>query len=234
MCDEVSSGMRTSLYRERNEIKRAKDLKGGISAASWFLGGDVKSVISCQATPGGMLADMIRKEIGITKDGQKRLVMEEGGIPVTLGLKVSNPVRTEGCQFGDNACIVKKGDCSTMGCIYCITCNKCNEELDINIKQVPSSKGGMKSSHYLGMTMTSAHNRMLAHRQGHVSKKNNNPLHKHDLEAHNGDVQQYSATVVQKEGSLLHLTMREAILLESQLHGTSMNDRYEKGRGEAS
>ena len=68
MCDEVSSGMRTSLYRERNEIKRAKDLKGGISAASWFLGGNVKAVISCQATPGGMLADMIRKEIGITKE----------------------------------------------------------------------------------------------------------------------------------------------------------------------
>ena len=79
--------------------------------------------------------------------------------------------------------------------------------------------------------MTSAHNRMLSHRQGHVNKRNNNPLHKHDIEAHNGSVQQYTATVVEKEGSILHLTMREAILIEAQMHGTSMNDRYEKGRG---
>ena len=88
-------------------------------------------MISCQVTPDDRLAEMLRKEIGITRDGQKRLVMEEGGIPVTLGLKVSNPIRTEGCQFGDRECLVKKGDCSTMGCIYCITCNKCKEELDI-------------------------------------------------------------------------------------------------------
>ena len=47
MLEEIVKGERTSLYRDRKEIERAKDLKGGLSAASWFLGGQVKSTISC-------------------------------------------------------------------------------------------------------------------------------------------------------------------------------------------
>ena len=91
MLSEVQSGERASIYRKR-------------CSASWFLSGEVKSVISCQATPGSVLADMIRKEVGTNKDGTRNLVMEEGGVPLTSRLKVLDPRKTEGCQFGDPNC----------------------------------------------------------------------------------------------------------------------------------
>ena len=99
MTAKVERGERESLYRKRDQIIQAKDTKGGLSAASWFLGGDVKSVITCQATPGSRLADMIRKEVGMSPDGSRNLVMEEGGIPLTMGLKKTDPRETQGCQF---------------------------------------------------------------------------------------------------------------------------------------
>ena len=58
----------------REEIMRVKDPKGGISAATWFLGGEVETVIICQFTPGGKLAEQHRKVIEATKDDNRRLV----------------------------------------------------------------------------------------------------------------------------------------------------------------
>ena len=84
MKREVQNGERDSLYRRREQIVQSKDIKGGLCAASWFLGKDVKSVITCQATPGSKLAEKIRKEVGLSSDGSRSLVMEEGGIPLHL------------------------------------------------------------------------------------------------------------------------------------------------------
>ena len=53
MLDEVNRGERVLLFRERKHIEEAKDLKGGLSAASWYLGGQVKTTVSCQATQEG-------------------------------------------------------------------------------------------------------------------------------------------------------------------------------------
>lgn len=36
-----------------------------------------------------------------TKEGNTRLVQEEGGKPVTLGLKQTNPFKKAGCAYGD-------------------------------------------------------------------------------------------------------------------------------------
>ena len=55
-------------------------------------------------------------------------------------------------------------------------------------------------------------------------------MHKHDILKHNGQVQQYTARYVTEERGILPLAMREGILIESQIHGTSLNDRKEKGR----
>ena len=124
MLLEVQNGERESMYRKREQIVQCKDLKGGLCAASWFLNKEINGVITCQATPGSKLADTIRKEIGTSPDGSKRLVMEEGGVPLTLGLKKTDPRPTEGCQFGDSNCWVEGNKCSTMNSIYCITCNE--------------------------------------------------------------------------------------------------------------
>ena len=51
-----------------------------------FLGGQVKSTISCQATPGGILASNIKEVLDKT-DVQIKPVLEDEGAPITLGLK---------------------------------------------------------------------------------------------------------------------------------------------------
>ena len=231
MTAEVERGERDSLYRNRDQIIQTKDTKGGLSAASWFLGGDVKSVITCQATPGSKLVGMIRKEVGISPDGSVNLVMEEGGVPITMGLKKTDPRETQGCQFGDDNCWIQGNKCSAIGSIYVVTFNSCKEVLDPEIKEIPEVPGGVKSSHYLGMTWTSLHNRHKDHRQKHLAKNESNVMVKHDKECHGGIIQQYTAKFVKSERSLLHLSLTEALLIEGQLNGTSMNDRLERGKG---
>ena len=54
---------------------------------------------------------------------------------------------------------------------------------------------------------------------------------KHKIEKHNGQIQEYTCRLVTKERGLLHLSLREAILIQGQVQGTSMNDRLERGRG---
>ena len=77
------------------------------------------------------------------------------------------------------------------------------------------------------MTATSLHNRQRDHRLAHGRRKEDNVMNKHNIEKHQGVKQQYMT----EERGLLPLVMREGILIENQIHGTSMNDRKEKGRG---
>ena len=81
------------------------------------------------------------------------------------------------------------------------------------------------------MSVTSLHNRHKSHREQHLAGNKSNVMVKHDTECHGGIVQKYPAKLVQTERSLLSLSLREAILIEGQLHGTSLNDRHERGKG---
>ena len=60
----------------------------------------------CQVTLARVLADRIRKAMGVNNDGSRYLVTEEEGQPVIIGLKVTEPRKTEGCQFRDIDCWV--------------------------------------------------------------------------------------------------------------------------------
>ena len=231
MRKEVTDGSRQSLFRSRIEILKAKETKGGISAATWFLGGEVESVVTCQVTPGGKLAEELRKTIGTTKEGKRRLIQEEGGKPVHLGLKKSDPFAIPGCMYEDEKCFAKPGEnCGSMGSIYTIQCKGCKEELSPTVRENPTEPGGIKSSHYIGLTAGSAHNRWKQHREGHERQLESNQLHNHDVEVHGGVVQEYEARVGSKEVSLLRLHVRESILQERQDPKLSMNDRIEMGR----
>ena len=191
----------------------------------------MESVITCQVTPGGKLANQIRKAIGTTKEGNRRLVQEEGGRPVTLGLKATDPFKIPGCKYGDQDCMVKDGDdCGAMRALYCIICKGCKQLLSPHITENPGQPGGVHSSHYLGMTAGSAHSRWKKHREDHRRKDKGSSLHKHDVECHNGVEQQYFARVVTKEISLLTLSVREAVLQSYQKPELSLNDRIEMGR----
>ena len=95
MMTEVDSVERVSMFRSRKDILEEKDLKSGFSSATWFLSGNVWCVVSCQANPEGKLVEMLRTSIGTTTKGDKRVVVKEGGIPVTLGLKVTDSYKKD-------------------------------------------------------------------------------------------------------------------------------------------
>ena len=107
----------------------------------------------------------------------------------------------------------------------------CQEEVDPEVRQNHQEPGGTKSSHYIGMTSTSLHNRYKSHRQGHNRGDPKNPMAKHDKDCHLGIMQPYTAVFLGEERGLLPLAMREALMIERQTHGTSINDKLERGRG---
>ena len=98
------------------------------------------------------------------------------------------------------------------------------------MRENPAEPGGVSSSHYIGMTAGSLHNRWKVHREGHQREQHDNSLHVHDTEKHGGEQQVYVATLVSREQSLLTLTIREALLQERQKKQVSMNSRIELGR----
>ena len=152
---------------------------------------------------------------------------------MSAGLKVNDPFKPRTCRFGDSECLVEPGkDCATMGIIYEITCLSCNQE----VGQVPGEResrqpGGQHAPNYVGMSMTSAHSRMKDHLVGQRAKRDSNPLHRHDRDKHNGEVQRYVTRIIGREQRILPLTILEALFIESQVPGTTINDRNEYGRG---
>ena len=61
MLEEVRNGSRESIFRTKEEILKAKESKVSLSSVTWILGGDMEAVITCQVTPDGRLAEMLRK-----------------------------------------------------------------------------------------------------------------------------------------------------------------------------
>ena len=118
-----------------------------------------------------------------------------------------------------------------MGAVYVIRCTSCKMELDPGLKENPKVPGGIMSSHYIGMTATLIHSRLLSHRQSHKSKSSSSIMHRHDVCSHNGEVQQYTADCITTERKLLQLCMSEALLIEGQNPGLSINNKMEQGRG---
>ena len=103
-----------------------------------------------------MLATMLSNSLSKSSiNGRKTVVLEEGGHPISLGLNKRDPFATDGCKFKYPKCIMRPNkDCSMMSSVYVIRCIKCKEELDPNLKENPALPGGIRSSHYLGMTAT--------------------------------------------------------------------------------
>ena len=91
--------------------------------------------------------------------------------------------------------------------------------------------GGQNRKNYVGMTRTSAHWRMQCHLSGQRSKASSNPLHRHDVEGHQGVPQQYTTRILAQEGKQLPLNILEALYIERQRKYTTLNDKNEGGRG---
>ena len=63
MRKKVDQGEIHSLNRQKAEILKMKKDKGGLTAGSWFLQGEVKRVVTCQPTPNGVLAGNLKKAL---------------------------------------------------------------------------------------------------------------------------------------------------------------------------
>ena len=62
-------------------------------------------------------------------------------------------------------------------------------------------------------------------KKGHQARRESNCLVKHEKEAHSGNKQEYSAGFIGRQRGLLYLPLIEALLIEGQVAGTSLNHR---------
>ena len=98
-------------------------------------------------------------------------VIEDGGVPVYIGLLRPDPMKPAGCTFGDARCMVDRSqNCDKSGVMYSIQCNTCEVLVEDD----------RETSSYIGMTRTTLHNRMLGHLKDQHYKKSISPLHRHD------------------------------------------------------
>ena len=160
-------------------------------------------------------------------------VVEEGGSPAIVTVRKADPFRSEQCRYRDPKCIVEVNrDCALQGCIYEITCNACKEPInDQTNTRETRDPGGQNRQHYIGMTMSSVHARMKDHLKDQKSKLKKSPMFRHDSEAHQGVPQMYTTRILARELSCFPLALTEGLYIESQVYGTSLNERNEQGRG---
>ena len=184
---KVDCGEIISLHRDRREIMASKEKKGGFQSSTWFLQGQTSKTVRCDPTPGSVLCKTLKKVLNPEGTQERTLVVEEGGIPVTAQVRRNDPFFNGSCRYGDSECMAKEGvDCGTSGCLYEATCNTCLQPVDLNSPQDRESRepGKQQRHNYIGMTMTSLHNRMTGHRRGQKYKQTSNPLFRHDRVSH--------------------------------------------------
>ena len=175
MRAEVANGERCSIFRDKNQIIECKISKKDWSN-TWYLKGDISNTVSCPITPGGVLRKELTKSLNSQRGENNRiLVIEDGGRPIHVGLKVRDPHRLDGCVFGQEACPVVSGtDCDRTGVVYKIECKQCKETAE-NVNSVHN---------YIGLTRSSLHSRMQSHLARQRRQQNHNPLFRHNRDHH--------------------------------------------------
>ena len=140
------------------------------------------------------------------------MIIEKAGAPITSLLKEENPFKQEGCAFSNSECKMDpKSDCSDTGLVYQIKCDQCDTVVEM--KNVNSHEERTSAS-YLGMTATSAHNRLMSHREYQATRNMKGPMARHDKEGHNRQKMSYTTTVVKREKKLLSLCITKALYIE--------------------
>ena len=235
MLRKVREGDITSINRKRKEILQTKQDKGGLCAATWYLKGQTSNTVKCQATPQGFLAKELTKVLNKDRgpSDERIKVVEEGGSPAIAAIRKADPFRSENCRFRDPACIVEKSrDCALQGCVYEITCDSCTLPIDDSLQTKETrDPGGQARPNYVGMTMSSVHARMKDHLRDQRSRMKKSPMHRHDLEAHQGVPQSYTTRILTRERTCFPLSITEGLYIEAQAKGSSINERNEQGRG---
>ena len=129
MVNEVNSGIRNSLFRNKEGIMNSKR-KRKIWSNTWYLKGNTIGTMSCPTTPGGKLRKVIDSTINDDRSESegKILIIEDGGRPIHSGIKIKDPCRPKGCIYGDINCIVDPNyHCDQTSKINKITRKLCNQ-----------------------------------------------------------------------------------------------------------
>ena len=117
-----------------------------------------------------------------------------------------------------------------MGAVYKIQCETCNIVIESD-KTVSKKEAEATKPTYVGCTRTSLHNRMQSHLKSQKSKQMSNPMHRHDLSHHDGNVQKYICKLVGTERKIVRLYTKEALEIENIDEKHKMNKKEEFGRG---
>ena len=117
-CEQhITEGTR---FRYRNGTQIAQE-KMGNYPNTWFQKGDVSGIIKVQQTPGGKLANLLRKHLKNVRgpDVGSIKVVEKGGQVITSGIQV--PRRwgevKDGCQYLLKCNVRKDKDCRVGRCV---------------------------------------------------------------------------------------------------------------------
>ena len=131
----VKEGSVKSLNRTKEEILRSKVEKGGLTVSNWYMKDMTTATMSCQPTPGGVLARRLKEVINRHTKTRRVLITEDGGLPITSSLRRTDPFKKSECRFKDPTCMVETNkDCAKTGVLYEITCKTCNMKVHDPLK----------------------------------------------------------------------------------------------------
>ena len=162
------------------------------------------------------------------------MVLEDGGISATLGIKQRDPFRQPGCQYRDPNCMVSPEiDCSQQGRVYIVTSNDngCQEPIGIVTGKKGNEPGGETRLNYIGMTGTSLHARGKSHALNIRYCNQSNALAKHTREIHKDVSPGFQMASIASCRRVLSRYKTEGVMIERQQDNTSLNSKLDGGRG---
>ena len=157
----------TPRYRNKDEIAIAKSNKKGKYNNTWFLRGNITTIMKVQATSWGLLGQGVREKVrGILgPDGGETKVIEMAGAGIQAGIYKPDPFLSNGCHFETVCPIDPKGNCWDSRVIYALECAVC-----------PAT--------YVGTTAHTLHKRGLEHDKAVRRGDSSNGMAKHYINEH--------------------------------------------------
>ena len=146
---------RKKMYRsrqERTEMKSSRTVFG--QRDTWFRSGGFTSTLTVPATPNGLLAEIVRKNLdkGRQPVGTKTKVIEDGGVGASCGIVKSNTFPRDKCERWDCVlCLQKDGE--KVG----LECDKNNIGYEGKCRRCPTQFA------YIGETSRTGYTRLREH-----------------------------------------------------------------------
>ena len=116
-------------YRNRSgkEIREAKGQQKLGLPNTWFLRGEITSTLKGQATPGGQLAERIRRVLKGAKapDGGTIKVVEGTGQSLQAGLSCPDPAWSKECPYQQQCLVAEEASCWVGRANYKLECVEC-------------------------------------------------------------------------------------------------------------